>query len=314
MAIPGFQSYMLPLLELASDGEVHTSQEAYDAMAERFGISDEERQQLLPSGGQPLFNNRVAWALTYLRQAGLVESPKRGRFRLTDEGRHLLAREPEKITIKTLEEYPAFLEFKHRTSSRSKPKREKGKPEHWPQQGNSQEAEADTPEDALVRAWQAMGANLEAELLDQVKASSPTFFERVVLDLIVGMGYGGNRADAGRSVQRSKDEGIDGVINEDRLGLEVIYLQAKRWEGVVGRPDIQKFAGALQGKRARKGVFLTTSSFSREAEDYADSIDSRIVLIDGERLASLMVEHDVGVALGGTYPVKRIDSDYFVED
>lgn len=311
MPIPDYQTLMLPLLRLAGDGREHAFRDAVDELAGRFQLTDEERSELLPSGGAPLFDNRVGWARTYLKQAGLLESARRGIFRISDIGKALLAKNPEKIDVALLDQFPAFRAFRSR-------RREKNR-DDTPHSvyTDSQVGDifgSDSPEDALASAYNSMRASLETELLDQVKTSPPSFFERVVVDLILRMGYGGSKQDAGRAIGRSGDEGIDGIIKEDKLGLDTIYVQAKRWKEVVGRPEIQKFAGALQGQRAKKGIFITTSYFSREAEEYAAKIETKIVLIDGERLASLLIDHNVGVTTVGQYEVKKIDADYFDGD
>lgn len=293
---------MMPLLRLAADRREHQVREAVEHLADAFSLTKEERNEMLPSGTQPLFANRVGWARTYLKQAGLLETPRRGTFRITDRGLALLQEHPDRIDVKLLERYPEFLAFRNR--------RRVTNADASISEGETRE----TPEDTLAAAYRQLRTDLEADLLDQVKASSPSFFEKLVIDLLVAMGYGGNRQDAGRAIGQSGDGGIDGMINEDRLGLDVIYVQAKRWDSTVGRPEIQKFAGALQGQRARKGVFITTSNFSQEALDYATRIDSRIILIDGARLAKLMVDHNVGVSVVGAYEVKKIDSDYFTGD
>ncbi len=237
---------------------------------------------------------------------------KRGLFEITDEGRRLLASSPSHISAKMLEQYPSFRDFKGRKRDKADI-RERGIEEQLlsPIVDPVEPVAEGTPEDALAAAYRKLRATLEADLLEQVKSASPAFFERLVVDLLIAMGYGGSRQDAGRAIGRSGDGGIDGIINEDRLGLDVIYVQAKRWEGSVGRPEIQKFAGALQGQRATKGVFITTSSFTRDAEDYANVIHSKIILMDGDRLASLMVDFNVGVTPVGSYELKKIDSDYF---
>jgi restriction system protein len=306
MAIPDYQTVMLPVLKLASDGGEHRFRDAVERLASEFGLSDAERAELLPSGNQPIFDNRVGWARSYLKQAGLLHSPKRGVFQITEAGRALLAENPRRIDNALLERYDAFREFRSR-------RRDPNEAEVEVDTSRTQaEPPADqTPEDALASAYQKLRKNLENELLDQVKSSSPAFFERLVIDVLVAMGYGGSRQDAGRAIGRSGDEGIDGMIKEDKLGLDAIYVQAKKWDNTVGRPEIQKFAGALQGQRANKGVFITTSDFSREAHDYVNAINAKIILIDGRRLAQLMVDHSVGVALIGTYELKRVDSDYF---
>lgn len=303
MAIPNYQTLMLPVLKLATDGEEHKFSQAVEELADEFNLSTEERNELLPSGSQAVFNNRVGWARSYLKQAGLLASPKRGFFTITQKGKELLATNTEKIDISVLEQHPEFIEFKNR---------KKDKSENEAQVEISTEEESTlTPEDALASAYKQLRSALESEVLSSVKEASPSFFERLVVDLLVKMGYGGSRQDAGKALGKSGDGGIDGIINEDRLGLDVIYIQAKRWEGSVGRPEIQKFAGALQGQRARKGVFITTSFFTKEAIEYAELIESKIILIDGEHLSRLMAEHNVGVSTVGQYEVKKLDSDYF---
>ncbi|MGZ8956862.1 MAG: restriction endonuclease [Methylosarcina sp.] len=297
---------MLPILKLASDGKEHKLGQAVEELADKFALSTEERNELLPSGTQAVFNNRVGWARSYLKQAGLLATPKRGFFTITKKGTELLATNPTQVDVSVLEQYPEFIEFKNR-------KKDKGENESQIVPSFNQESTL-TPEDALASAYKELRSALESEILNAVKEASPSFFERVVVDLLVKMGYGGNRQDAGRALGKSGDEGIDGIINEDRLGLDVIYIQAKRWEGMVGRPEIQKFAGALQGQRARKGVFITTSSFTKEAKEYASIIESKIILIDGELFSKLMAEHNVGVSTVGQYEVKKLDSDYFDND
>jgi len=302
MAIPDYQSLMLPLLQHAADGQLHRTRDVADILGDQLGLTEDEHSELLPSGGRVLVS-RAWWARTYLRQAGLMEVPKRGYHRITAAGRELLAQCPEKIDNALLRKYPAFQEFLARDR----------KKESTPETANEVTESAETPEDALHNAYQQLRAEIESEILTQLKGNSPYFFERAVIDLLFKMGYGGNRQDAAKAVGKSGDGGIDGIINEDKLGLDVIYIQAKRWEGTVGRPEIQKFAGALQGKRAKKGVFISTSSFTKDALEYAANIDTRIILIGGERLAQLMVDHDVGVSTAGSYEIKKIDSDYFDE-
>jgi len=306
VAIPDYQTLMLPVLKLAADGAEHKFSHAVELLVEEFSLSTEERNELLPSGSQAVFNNRVGWARSYLKQAGLLSSPKRGFFTITPKGAALLAKNPERVDISILEQYPEFLEFRNR-------KKDKGENEK-PEETSAVSASSQTPEDALASAYSTLRKDLESEILSSVKEASPSFFERLVVDLLVRMGYGGNRQDAGKALGKSGDGGIDGIINEDRLGLDVIFIQAKRWEGMVGRPEIQKFAGALQGQRARKGVFITTSSFTKEAQEYASLIESKIILIDGDHLSRLMAEHNVGVSTVGQYEVKKLDSDYFNEE
>lgn len=311
MPIPDYQTLMLPLLRLAGDAQEHRFRDAVEQLAVEFGISNEERSTMLPSGTAPLFDNRVGWARTYLKQAALIESRKRGVFRITPTGAELLSKNPSRIDNSTLEQFPEYLAFKLRRNE-EKPiiasVTNKANAKSYPQ---LIELPDSTPEELFSQAYQRLRSNLEAELLEQVKSASPAFFERLVIDLLVTMDYGGSRQDAGRAIGRSGDGGIDGIIKEDKLGLDVIYVQAKRWESTVGRPDIQKFAGALQGQRANKGVFITTSDFSREAEEYTNIISSKIILITGKQLAKLMVDHNVGVSAISKFELKRIDSDYF---
>lgn len=287
MAIPDYQSIMLPLLKLAEDGKTRHLRAAVVILAQHFELTDDEIRELVPSGQQPKFHNRVTWARSYLKKAGLLETPKRGYFLITEQGRQALARKPSKIDKKFLEQFQVgTIEL-------------------------DDEIPDVTPEEALQEAYSVLRENLADELLKTVMESSPEFFERLVVDLLVRMGYGGSRQEAGEAIGRAGDEGIDGIIKEDRLGLDIIYVQAKRWESVVGRPEVQKFAGALQGQRARKGVFITTSDFSREAMEYVKNIETKIILIGGIHLAELMVDHGVGVTTEATYELKRIDSDYF---
>lgn len=313
MSIPDYPTLMLPLLRLAADGSEHRFRDAVEQLAAEFQLSDQERATMLPSGTAPMFDNRVGWAKTYLKQAGLIDTTRRGYFRITLRGTELLGTNPDLIDASTLENYEEFRAFRSRRSE------EKGglQPDLpttlAPLSPASTVPEA-TPEELFSQAYQRLRSNLEAEVLEQVKAATPAFFERLVIDLLVAMGYGGSRRDAGKAVGRSGDGGIDGIIKEDKLGLDVIYVQAKRWEGTVGRPEIQKFAGALQGQRANKGVFITTSGFSREAQEYAGIIPSKIILIGGEQLAALMVDHNVGVSPVSRFEIKRGDSDYFEGD
>ncbi len=306
MAIPDYQTLMLPLLRLLGDGGEHRASDAVERLADEFGLTDEERTEHLASGPQTVMRNRVGWACTYMKKAGLISSPRRGCFTIAERGRSVLQTPPERIDVKYLERYPEFVAF--RGAGREQ------LPVGVPTPGGEPGAPEATPEEALDRAYQLLRRGLELEVLEQVKAASAAFFEQLVVDLLVRMGYGGSLRDAGQAVGRSGDGGIDGIIKEDRLGLDVIYIQAKRWDTTVGRPEIQKFAGALQGYRARKGVFLTTAAFSAEAVDFASRIDSKVVLIDGPTLAKYMIDHDVGVSPSRTYEVKRIDSDYFAEE
>ena len=303
MAIPDYQTVMLPLLQFLRDEKEHNIGEVVDSLAAEFNLSVEERQQLLGSGQQTVIRNRAGWARTYLKKAGLITSTRRGFFRITEPGKSALASKPERIDVKYLEQFPEFVAFRElRHEQVDVAPASVGSPVNA------------TPEEALDAAYQRIRLDLEAELLDQVMTASPAFFERLVVELLVRMGYGGTLRDAGQAVGRSGDGGIDGIIKEDRLGLDVIYIQAKRWDSTVGRPEIQKFAGALQGHRARKGVFITTSSFSADALEFVSRIDSKIVLIDGSALAKHMIDQSVGVSTSRSYEVKKIDSDYFSEE
>lgn len=304
MAVPDFQTLLLPLLRLAAGGPETSLSAARESLAAEFSLTDEERDEMLPSGRQRRFDNRVAWAKVYLERAGLVSSPRRAHFQITKEGRALLASPPAKIDIAYLDRYEEFREF--RNVSRRINEEAVASPQVA--------AAAATPEEQLEQAFQSIRSELAAELLSRVKANTPRFFERLVVELLLAMGYGRNRAEAGRAIGSSGDEGIDGVISEDRLGLETIYIQAKRWEGTVGRPEIQKFVGALHGKRARKGVFLTTGAFTSDARDYITRIDPRVVLIDGQELAQYMIDQNLGVTTKTVFELKRIDSDYFEEE
>jgi restriction system protein len=305
LPIPDFQSFMLPVLQLAADGAEHSLEEAKNVLAARFGLSEDERNELLPSGRQRRFDNRVAWAKVYLQQAGLLSSSRRAHFQITERGRQVLAEGPERIDIATLAQ---FEEFRESRSANRRP--DPGAAEQAPVAAIA----AETPEEMLEHAYQSIRAEVVSDLLARVKTSSPKFFETLVVELLLKMGYGRSRAEAGRAIGGTGDEGIDGIISEDRLGLDTIYLQAKRWEGTVGRPEIQRFVGALHGKRAHKGVFITTGTFSAEARDYVSRIDPRIVLIDGRELAEYMLDFNLGVTTKATYEIKRIDSDYFVEE
>ena len=294
---------MRPLLEFASDGREHSLREANEKLADKFSLTAEERKTLLPSGRQPLFVNRIAWAKTYLQRAGIFDLLRRGIFRITDRGRTTLKDAPQRIDVKYLERYPEFVDF------RSTPR----KPKDTPPIAITGD-EADTPEEVLEAAYSRLRIDLAAELLTRIKACSPQFFEKLVVELLLAMGYGGSRKEAGEAIGGTGDEGIDGLINEDRLGLDSIYLQAKRWEGTVGRPEVQKFVGALHGKRAKKGVFITTGLFSADASEYVRNIDPKVVLIDGRQLAEFMIDFNVGVNPSTSYEVKKVDSDYFEED
>ena len=302
MAIPDIQSIMLPLLELAGDGNTHRLGEAVDVLADRLRLTNEERQERPPSGQATRFYLRVSQARKHLKDAGLLEDPARGQFRITELGQSVLE---IKLSLIDLEVLKKLKELKGSPDLEEVLRKLKESPDAGADEGQPSPAAEPptptvTPEEALLDAYETLRDSLAADLLDQVMRASPAFFELLVVDVLVGMGYGGSRKDAGEAIGRSGDEGIDGIIKEDRLGLDIIYIQAKRWSSKVGRPEVQRFAGALQGKRARKGVFITTSSFTREAEEYADRIETRVILIDGKRLAEFMIDHGVGVRTDAT--------------
>jgi restriction system protein len=304
MPIPDYQSLMLPVLKLAAQGETSAT-DVEEKVADEFGLSPEERAQLLPSGRQRLLHNRVHWAKFYMAKAGLLDSPRRGRFVASTAGRALLATNPDRIDVQRLLTYPSFREF-HRSSQS-------------PEVPNSGVASAPatsqvTPEEQIESAYAAMQSALRADLLQRILANSPSFFEGLIIELLVAMGYGGSRQSAATQLGRSGDGGVDGVINEDRLGLDRVYVQAKRWDSPVGRPEVQSFVGSLVGLGATKGVLVTTSSFSSQAIQFARHLRERVILIDGQHLAELMVEHNVGVRLSRAVEFKRIDEDFFSEE
>lgn len=301
---------MLPVLRACADQYEHSLRELIETLAIEFGISDEERRDLLPSGRQPIFDNRVGWARTYLKKAGLLDSTRRGYVAITQRGLEALRQFPDRIDNKTLSQFPEFVEFQRFSESQSAARKNEAIKEN----GTIEVEPSGTPEEAIESAYQQMRDTLAAEILDRVKKCTPVFFEQLVVELLVAMGYGGSLKDAGQRVGKSSDGGIDGIIKEDQLGLDVLYIQAKRWEGVVGRPDVQKFVGALQGQRARKGVFITTASFTREAIDYAQNLESKVILIDGKQLSLYMFDYGLGVSPVAEYKVKRLDGDFFAEE
>ena len=294
--VPDFEGLMLPLLGLHSDGQEHDIKTVVNELAALLKLTDADRKEILRSGHRK-FNNRVGWARTYMKKAGLMESKGWGKQRITLRGLDVLKASPSCINVTFLKQFPEFVKFCSPTADTS-----------------GQVEPPKPPEEVLEQSYQALRHSLAEELLERVKAASPGFFERLVVDLLVAMGYGGSRIDAGEAVGKSGDEGIDGIIKEDKLGLDVIYVQAKRWDKTVGGPVVQTFAGSLEGQKAKKGVFITTSQFSPDAKRYVTKIEKRIVLIDGERLAQLMIDHEIGVANVATYSIKRIDADYFAEE
>ncbi|MBN9294613.1 MAG: restriction endonuclease [Flavobacteriia bacterium] len=304
--IPDYQSLMLPLLKLVSDRQEHKYRDLIENLATEFQVTDEERKELLASGNQAIFDNRVGWAKTYLKKAGLLDSPKRATFVITQIGLDTLKKNPDRIDAKYLRQFPAFLEFQNASRNDNEAEEET----------IIVETNEQTPEENLDKAYQRIRKSLASELLNKVVDLSPTFFERLVVELLVKMGYGGSIKDAGKAIGKSGDEGIDGTIKEDKLGLDIIYVQAKRWRpgNVVGRPELHKFVGALAGQGAKKGIFITTSNFTKEALDYTPKNETKIVLIDGEQLAQLMIDYNLGCTTQQIYELKKIDSDYFGEE
>jgi restriction system protein len=305
MPIPDYQTLMLPLLKLAETTEDFSRKQAVEKLANQFQLSEGERAESLPNGSL-VFYNRVGWARTYLKKAGLVDSPRRGSIVITQKGLDLLKTNPQKIDNNLLKQYPEFLEFINY-------KREDG--DATRSTDSTPETETQTPEEIIDNAYQRIRKSLAQEIIDTVRSLSPSFFERLVVELLVKMGYGGSIEDAGKAVGKTNDEGIDGTIKEDKLGLDIIYIQAKRWQAgnTVGRPELHKFVGALAGHGAKKGIFITTSTFTKEARGYTPRNETKIVLIDGEELAQLMIDYNLGVSLQRTYEIKRLDGDYFEE-
>jgi restriction system protein len=304
MPIPDFQTVMLPLLTFAGDSNEHSLREAIEQLSLHFKLTPDERQEMLPSGAQAIFDNRVGWAKTHLLKAGLLESPKRSIFKITQRGIDVLHQNPNLVNMNLLRQFPEYLEFLKPSSNQY---------EHDVANTQLIEGQA-TPEEILEGSYQKIRRTLAQELLLKIKASPPAFFERLVVELLVKMGYGGSIKDAGRATRITGDEGIDGIIKEDKLGLDVIYIQAKRWESqAVGRPDIQSFVGALDGQRANKGIFITTSRFADTATEYVKTITKKVILIDGDQLANYMIDYGLGVSSFATYELKKIDSDYFGE-
>lgn len=297
--IPDYQSIMLPLLKMLADKGEHHYRDLIERLAEEFKLTEDERKEVLPSGQQPLFDNRVGWARTYLKKAGLITAPSRGVSKITPRGIEILAQNPSELSLAYLMGAP------NSGSTVSKVNFDSSDIEN-----------PETPEEHLDKAYDRIRKGLASEILSKVMESSPAFFERLVVDLLVKMGYGGSFKDAGKALGRSGDEGIDGTIKEDKLGLDIIYIQAKRWKvgNIVGRPEIHKFVGALAGQGAKKGIFITTSTFSKDAWEYVPKNETKIVLIDGEQLAQLMIDFNIGCTTQRTYDLKRIDSDYFGEE
>jgi restriction system protein len=309
MAIPDYQSCMRPLLAFGLDGGEKNINEAIAAVANHFKLTDADRTELLPSGKQTVFNNRCHWARTYLDKAGALNRTRRSHFIVTERGLKLLAHNPERIDAKILKQFPEFMNFQSPANETG------GEQAQEKESQQSSELSSATPEEIIQTAEAAIASALRGQLLERIADLSPTFFERLVVDLIVAMGYGGSRDSVVQRLGKSGDEGIDGVVNEDPLGLDVVYMQAKRYapENTIGRDRIQQFAGALVGQGASKGVFVTTSSFTKQAIEYAQRVPQRIILLDGNELTRLMIRYGVGVRTERKIDLKRIDLDYFDE-
>lgn len=306
MGIPDFQKFFYPILKYSSDQKEHSLEELREHLTAHFSLADEDKAERVPSGVQTKFDNRIYWTKSYFIKAKLIENTRRSHFRITERGLKFLQNFNSEITINDLKTISEFKEFSQGSTSEEQ--------NHGSAiTNNNSYSDFKTPLEKLEENYFYIKKELASELLDKIRANSWQFFEDLVIDLMIKMGYGGSRSKAGNSIKRTSDEGIDGIINEDKLGLDVIYLQAKMWqeETSIGRPEIQKFVGALHGQRAKKGVFITTSSFSKTAIDYVKSIDPKVILIDGETLTDLMIEYNVGTTPIETYQIKKIDLDYF---
>ena len=310
MAIPDYQTLMLPVLKLAGDGLEHRIGDVVDQIARDFGLTEAEKQQILPSGRQATFANRMGWAKTYLVQAGLLEATKRAHFKITDRGKKSLAEGPARIDVQYLSQFAEFVQFKERGSlPGTEASTSVGETPSAPLQ-------PETPDELLRSTVRQIETALKKELLDRILAAPPAFFESLIVALLLAMGYGGSREEAGKIVGRSGDGGIDGVIDQDALGLDRVYVQAKRYvaENAVSEPEIRAFSGSLGAAKANKGVFVTTSYFTQPAQNFAERHPFKIVLIDGERLAALMIRHNVGVRVDETMYLKKMDEDFFGDD
>jgi restriction system protein len=295
---------MLPLLKVVADKREYKLQELIETLSLTFKLTDDDRAEMLPSGQQRIFDNRVAWARTYLKKAGLVDSPRRAFVTITERGIKVLSESPALINVRFLKQFPEFVEFQTT-------KRESNIIEI-----DDQSESTETPEELLETAYLKIRKSLAQEIINKVIQLPPAFFEKLVVELLVKMGYGGSIKDAGKAIGKTSDEGIDGTIKEDKLGLDIIYIQAKRWQpgNTVGRPEIQKFVGALAGQGAKKGIFITTSSFTRDAIEYQPRNETKIVLIDGDQLSQMMIDYDLGVSPINKYEIKRLDHDYFGDE
>jgi restriction system protein len=303
MPVPSYEEFMLPFLKILEDKEIHAIKDIREGLADNLGLSDDDKAELLPSGTMPVYRSRIGWAKTYLKKAGLIDNSIRGKVKITTRGLNVLKRNPEKIDSQFLLQFDEFRKFTNATKTRNRISEDIIQ-------------NPETPEDRIAQGYKELKNSLASDLIEQIMLMSPDFFEKLVVDLLVSMGYGGSRTDAGKVVGKSGDGGIDGIIKEDKLGLEEIYIQAKRWNdgNAIGSADIRNFIGSLTVKGAKKGVFITTSQFSRGAITVAEQPNMKVVLIDGSKLVDLMIEHDLGVSTYEEYSIKKIDTDYFSED
>jgi restriction system protein len=308
MAIPDYQTLMLPVLRLAAQGETRVP-DLSEKLARELGLTPDEAEQMLSSGRQRILHNRIHWAKFYMSKAGLIASPRRGWFAASDTGKALLANAPQRIDVERLLEYPAFRSFYRGEAENAAPESENVKSEPAPMMHS-------TPEEQIDAAHSTLKSALQTDLLARILECSPVFFEGLIVDLLVKMGYGGSRKDAAKRIGGSGDGGVDGVINEDRLGLDRVYVQAKRYKQTssIGRPEVQGFVGSLVGLGATKGVFVTTSTFTTQAVDYVRHLSQRVILLDGKKLSELMIEHNVGVRVIQSIEIKRLDEGFFAED
>ncbi|HEY5465283.1 MAG TPA: restriction endonuclease [Hanamia sp.] len=309
--IPDYQSLMLPLLKYISDGQVHNTQDAIVFLAKKLELNETDLNEWLPSKKQKTFHNRVYWAKAHLKMSGVIENISKGQFKITNRGIDILKENPSLINVKYLTN--KFEDYKNLITGYRK--KDSNKNASLNEEIGADDLDLNqTPEEQIELGYQKIRTALLLEILNKLKSVHPSFFEKIVVELLVKMGYGGSIQDAGKAIGKSGDEGIDGIIKEDKLGLDVIYIQAKRWEGVVGRPELHKFVGALAGQGAKKGIFITTSSFTKDAESYTPKNETKIVLIDGEKLSQYMIDYNLGVSVQNNYEIKKIDSDYFEEE
>lgn len=303
MPVPSYEEFMFPFLRALDDKEIHAIKDIREELADNLSLSESDKAELLPSGTMPVYRSRIGWAKTYLKKAGLIDNSVRGKVKITDRGFNVLKQNPEKIDSHFLLQFDEFQKFANVS---------KGK------ETVSEEEVEDpkTPEDRIAQGYREFKNSLASDLIEQIMLMSPDFFEKLVVDLLVAMGYGGSRSDAGNVVGKSGDDGVDGIIKEDKLGLEEIYIQAKRWNNgnAVSSVDVRNFIGSLTIKGAKKGVFITTSQFTKNAIGVAEQPNMKVVLIDGAKLVDLMIEYNLGVSNYEEYIIKKIDYDYFTED